>query len=242
MAAPRKIKATVSTIKRFADGVTAFTFKPESRCKFRSGQFLHLALDPYDPSLNWPESRVFSIANSPLKSEYIEILVAPKGDFTRKIVNTLVEGQEVWLKLPFGEFNFKQASGSDVILIAGGTGISPFIAFLEELWDQQNEFRSVHLYYGVRNRELVIYNELFTNLLASAIPFHLNLTMETETEGSLFNNQRGILDIEEILKKTAVLKRPVYYLSGPKLLITSLIQKAKNLGIEEKTIFYDKWE
>jgi predicted ferric reductase len=144
--------------------------------------------------------------------------------------------------LPYGEFNFNQASGSDVILIAGGTGISPFIAFLEELSDQQNEFRSVHLYYGVKNRELVIYNELFTNLLSSAFPFYFNLTVESEPDGTLFNNKQGILDLDSILKKTHQLKRPVYYLSGPKLLITSLIQKAKNMGIEERTIFYDKWE
>ena len=32
---------------------------------FKPGQFLHLAIDPYDGAGFWPESRVFSIASSP---------------------------------------------------------------------------------------------------------------------------------------------------------------------------------
>ena len=33
--------------------------------RFTPGQFLHLALDPYDADGFWPDSRVFSIASSP---------------------------------------------------------------------------------------------------------------------------------------------------------------------------------
>ena len=44
---------------------------PSSSCRrrrcplFKPGQFLHLAIDPYDGAGFWPESRVFSIASSP---------------------------------------------------------------------------------------------------------------------------------------------------------------------------------
>ena len=32
---------------------------------FKPGQFLHLALDAFEPGGFWPESRVFSIASAP---------------------------------------------------------------------------------------------------------------------------------------------------------------------------------
>ncbi|MFZ1979306.1 MAG: hypothetical protein WAV76_15225 [Bacteroidota bacterium] len=35
------------------------------RFKYRPGQFLHLTLDEYDPSKQWPESRCFSIQTNP---------------------------------------------------------------------------------------------------------------------------------------------------------------------------------
>ncbi|MBD3420529.1 MAG: hypothetical protein GF398_10465, partial [Chitinivibrionales bacterium] len=41
-------------------------------------------------------------------------------------------GKDVWLKLPYGHFIIDSCvkPEQDVILIAGGTGISPFLSFL----------------------------------------------------------------------------------------------------------------
>ena len=135
MATPRKIKATVSKIVRYNYGITFFQFVPEISCKFKPGQFLHLAIEPYDNSFNWPESRVFSITNSPSRNNLIEILVSPKGNFTNRMIRELKVGSEVWLKLPFGIFDFRNALYENIVLIAGGTGISPFISFLESLFN-----------------------------------------------------------------------------------------------------------
>jgi ferredoxin-NADP reductase len=242
MAAPRKIKATVINVRKFADGVTAYTFNPIGRCRYRSGQFLHLAVEPYDPSFNWPESRVFSIANSPNKTDHIEILVAPKGDFTWNMVNTLKEGQEVWLKLPYGDFNYNQAVGADVVLIAGGTGISPFIPFLEDLSDLKDLCSSVNLYYGVRLKELIVFENLLAQLVREALHFNLHLFIENEKEDAILNNKTGILNLDEIFTSTLQLAKPVYYISGPKAMINASLDKAKNFGVGDDSIFYDKWE
>ena len=146
MSVPRKVKAVVIDLIRYRDNITLYRFKPEFGVKFKPGQFLHLALDEYDPSYNWPESRVFSIANAPGK-EFIDILISPKGSFTNRIINEISVGRQVWLKLPFGTFNFHDSSGKDVILIAGGTGISPFISFLEYLIEGKNGYRSINLFF-----------------------------------------------------------------------------------------------
>jgi NAD(P)H-flavin reductase len=77
MSVPRKVLAVVTSLKKYRDNITMYRFKPEFRIKFKPGQFLHLALDDYDPSYNWPESRVFSMANAPGK-DFIDILVSLK--------------------------------------------------------------------------------------------------------------------------------------------------------------------
>ena len=67
MSTPVKLPAEVENIIHHTDGVKSFIMKPLKPCpNFKPGQFLHLAIDEYDPSFHWPESRVFSIANSPL--------------------------------------------------------------------------------------------------------------------------------------------------------------------------------
>src|ERR1700687_230805 len=72
--------------------------------RFRPGQFLHLALDPYDPSGFWPESRVFSIASPPAQRDAIPITYAVHGRVTARMESDLVEGRHVWIQLPYGAF------------------------------------------------------------------------------------------------------------------------------------------
>lgn len=64
---PVKLEAEVSEIVDYGDGIYSVKFQLLSGlARFKPGQFLHLALDPYDPSEGyWPESRVFSIASMP---------------------------------------------------------------------------------------------------------------------------------------------------------------------------------
>lgn len=218
-----------------------FRLQPEAKCRYRPGQFLHLALDAYDPSFNWPESRVFSIANAP-GSDFLEILVSQKGHFTQRMIKGLEVEDEVWLKLPYGEFNFENARGKDAILVAGGTGISPFIPFLEDVYCERTEVRSLALYYGIKAPEVLIYGDLLQNMKLHTASFHLNLYVE-KGKPSLFPEcQNGLLDMERIVLETKPLPGPVYYISGPKAMINAFVAEAQKKSIPPSAVYYDKWE
>jgi len=94
---------------------------------FRPGQFLHLALDPYDATGFWPESRVFSIASSPSTRDQLSITYSAVGRFTTRMEAELVDGGQVWVKMPYGEFFIDDSA--DAVLVSGGTGVSAFTAF-----------------------------------------------------------------------------------------------------------------
>ena len=88
-------------------GERVYTVELEPRLpvpQFKPGQFLHLAIDPYDGAGFWPESRVFSIASSPRERDRLTITYAVKGAFTTRMERELVPGASVWVKLPYGEF------------------------------------------------------------------------------------------------------------------------------------------
>jgi len=242
MPAPRKIKAMVMDLKRYQDDVTWYRLKPEIPIHCRPGQFLHLALDGYDPSFNWPESRIFSIASSPFRKDRLDILVSPKGNFTKRMISEMLPGKEVWLKLPYGIFNFNDTINKNVILIAGGTGISPFVSYLETLLDCGPNYNKLFLYYGVRDQGLIIYEKLIFECENKLSNFHYNIFVENGDNIDGIKIKKGSLKIKSIIESTKSLENPIYFLSGPKNMIINFNQIIKESSISETKVIFDSWE
>jgi ferredoxin-NADP reductase len=77
--------------------------------------------------------------------------------------------------MPYGEFVIDGAS--DAVLLAGGTGISAFTAFLEALTPESKQ--KVTLIYGARNPELFLFQEMILSQLARVPGFNVILFSET---------------------------------------------------------------
>jgi ferredoxin-NADP reductase len=94
MAVTQKLDCVVERIVAHGERVYTVSLRPERPVpRFRAGQFLHLALDPYDPGGFWPESRVFSIASPPAERDRVRITYAVHGGFTARMEHDLVEGR-----------------------------------------------------------------------------------------------------------------------------------------------------
>lgn len=235
-----KIPATVEKVNKHTDEVCSYIFRPKKRCpRFKPGQFLHLAIDTYDPSFQWPESRVFSIANSPARRENIKITIAVKGKFTKRMYNEIKEGDTIWLKLPYGYFTFDENDKS-IVLIAGGTGITPFLSFLEYAVD--NKVNSIiKLYYGVQSKKLFLFEKLISECKNSLPNFKKSIYLEK------MNNindkfRKGRLNINQILNETDNKEKTIFYLSGPVEMVNSFKTYLQDNSINETQIRIDKWE
>jgi len=248
MANPVRIDAHVSEVLLCAPGVYVVVFESEHRFpNFRAGQFLHLTVDDFDPSAGfWPESRVFSIASRP-GSDKVAILYSVKGRYTRKMEQYLAPGKKVWLKFPYGDFVIEGAmkEGRNVALIAGGTGVSPFIPFLEinneNRWTIETH---VHLAYGVRNTKHLVFPEVYSNALEYPNVFTMSVFLE-ESDGALpFPCPRpvpGVLAVAEIVKRLPVEHDWVFFLSGPPSMIAKLREDLLVKGIRPNDIKVDEW-
>lgn len=246
---PLKIKAEVRYITDCGEGVYQVGFVSERRFPmFKAGQFLHLTVDEYDPAGGfWPESRVFSIASQPGTPE-IEIIYSVKGQYTRKIESYLKPGCEVWLKLPYGDFIIEShnVAERDIVLIAGGTGISPFIPYIKNKVEKViSGERLTRLYYGARLKRQLLWIDLLSKANALG-DFEAKLFLESEKPNSDFvEGVRlfcGRLDIEKIHEETSSLKNPAFFISGPPAMIATFTEKLKVCGVGSESIFSDKWE
>ena len=147
MPTPQKIPCAVGEIIAHGQQVYSMELIPAQPVpRFKPGQFLHLALDAYDPSGFWPDSRVFSIASAPNAREKLKISYAVKGKFTARMEKELHRGGQVWIKMPYGDFAVD--ASRPVVLIAGGTGITAFTAFLESVNGANSN--PITVFYGAR--------------------------------------------------------------------------------------------
>jgi NAD(P)H-flavin reductase len=249
MANPVRIKATVVSIKSHGEGVYTVVFRAESRFPhFKPGQFLHLSIDDFDPTLGfWPESRVFSIASRPGKDELI-IVYSVKGCYTKKIEKALAPEKSFWLKLPYGDFILDShiKSGQNAILVAGGTGISPFIPYLEIACERKNVNNKIHLFYGIRKNKLLLFPELIRDCVEHIAKFGATVYVEEEPPEWLASGnlevKHGRLSVEDIMNKAVLLTDPVLFLSGPPMMLDTFKREMLERGVVGERIKIDQWD
>jgi len=230
VAVVRKIQCKVERVTDHGERVYTVELAPSALVpRFKPGQFLHLALDTYEPGGFWPESRVFSIASSPRERDRLAITYAVKGAFTARMERELAAGVQVWVKLPYGEFVVDPAT--DAVLFAGGTGVTAFTAFLQSL--DTRSAPQVLLFYGARTPELFVYGPL-AEARAREVP---------SLACSLVNERAdGPLSVDALWPAIETLREPVFYLSGPPQMLAALTGQLLERGVVNGAVRTDAWE
>ncbi|MFB1490751.1 MULTISPECIES: ferredoxin--NADP reductase [unclassified Thiocapsa] len=246
MAQPIRFPATVEHITRHTPDVASYRLRADKRLpRFTPGQFIHLTLEPFDPASFWPESRVFSVANAVADRCSVELTISRQGAYTSKILDQLQEGDQVWAKGPYGEFTIDPSQGyTRAVLIAGGTGITPFCAFMDAAISQcALPIEQVSLYYGAQTSELLIYRSLAERCAAVCTGFRVSCYVENTGDTANPCVRPGRIDLAEIMRECAEPARTAFFLSGPKAMIDSFQQALLSVhGLAPAQVLIDAWE
>lgn len=227
MAIVKKYPAQVKNIHTSIDGV--YTLELETLGKpfrYEPGQFLHLALDEYDPAAQWPDSRCFSMQSSP-DQELIKITYAVKGQFTTRMQQELKPGSEVTLKLPYGDLFTQPHNKENTVFIAGGTGVTPYLSLFTH--ESFRQYINPKLYLGLRSKEYNIYQTDLENSCNSSKFVNL-----------ICQDTKGILDINLIFEENNV--EATYFISGPPVMIKTFKQTLISKGVSASLVLTDDWE
>jgi ferredoxin-NADP reductase len=224
----KKYQAKVVFVRNPAESVYQVEFSSPKRFKYAPGEFLHLALDDYDPSGAWPESRCFSIQTSPT-DENIKITYAVRGQFTRRMEYELIEGKQIWLKLPFGELFTQEHNRENAVFIAGGTGITPFISLFTD--PSFAGYANPQLYLGFRDKNLHFYHQELENAK------RINPALQTAI---FYQDSDGIIDIEKIYNRYP--NAGAFFISGPPMMIRNFKHYLSSKGVCIDKIKTDDWE
>jgi ferredoxin-NADP reductase len=153
-------------------------------------------------------------------------------------------GATVWLKLPYGNFIIEGVlkEGQGAVLVAGGTGVSPFMPFLEVQLKTGSAGRDVRLYYGVRQNAMLLGADLLGRCATGGIKTTILVEDEEPQLSVAVSCTRGRLDIEAIRTECSAMNDPAFFLSGPPQMIQAFKKALLSNGTAADNIFIDDWE
>ena len=234
---PEIIRCRVMEIQNHGEHLYSIFLKPEAPApSFLPGQYLNLALDEAGPGAIWPESRSFSIASTSAERSLLRITYAVKGQFSTRMEAEMRLGSPVWVKMPYGEFITDPAQ--DACLLAGGTGVTAFTAFLAGLSAVYPHH--IDLFYGARRPGQLIYRPLVQAAAQRFPGLQVHYFVEQDFAGT--DCLPGRIEAETVFRSFPEPLALTYYLAGPPGMVHALTIGLIQRGLAPRQIVAESWE
>jgi NAD(P)H-flavin reductase len=153
------LSAHIRSITPEIAGTTSYEFEladagHAAAYRFQPGQFNMLYLPGFGES-------AISISSDPERPELLGHTVRVAGIVTGALARCGI-GDEVLLRGPFGSaWPIVECIGRDVVVAAGGIGLAPLRPLIYHVVKNRSDFRDVHLLYGARSPEGLLYRREF---------------------------------------------------------------------------------
>jgi NAD(P)H-flavin reductase/hemoglobin-like flavoprotein len=199
-----------------APGVAVIRLRPSEPLPYRAGQYVPVQVT------RWPRAwRPYSIANAPRPGGLIELHVraVPGGQVSNALVHHSVAGETVLLGAAAGAMTLAD-SGRDLLCVAGGTGLAPIKALIEQalapsaLAGQQSSPRKITLFVGARQR-FDLYDLADLQLLESSCPALRVLPVLSDEPG--YNGLSGL--VSDVVGGQGLFENAEAYICGPPAMV-----------------------
>ena len=213
-------KFMVKEIKWENEKIFTLILKTNKKFNFKSGQFCFLRLNKDKLYARHP----FTISSSPA-DEDLHFTIKLNGRFT-KSASELKEGEEIIVEGPFGIFVPEE---KNIVLIAGGIGITPFISMIRNNIISENK-KNILLFYCSKTKEDLIFKKELDSIKEKWLEKVYILSGE-ESEVC----EKGRIN-KEIIKKYIKSEDYTFYICGPEEMKNCLIRELKEIGIKKDKI------
>ncbi len=232
VASPAFWSAEAVQLEDRGNGIAVLTIAPDQVLPYEAGQ--HVTVQ----TTRWPHVwRPYSIACRPREDGLISLHVKAisGGWVSRALVHHTAPGDEVVLGPALGTMTLRSAASRDLICVAGGTGLSPIKAIVEQaVRDWSISPRQIFLFCGARTRdELYDMRDLWR--LADACP-GLHLTPVTSDDPA-FDGMQG--NVGRVAARYMPHSECEAYVAGPPEMVRETIRMLGRAGIPRARIHYD---
>lgn len=193
--------------------------------------------------------RAYSMANYPDEKGRIMLNVRiatppseglPPGKMSSYIFS-LKAGDLVTISGPFGEFFVKETQ-AEMVFVGGGAGMAPMRSHIFDQLKSKKTKRKMSFWYGARSTREVFYQEDFDTLAAENDNFVWHVALSDPLPEDNWTGYTGFIHnvlYDNYLKHHKAPEDCEFYMCGPPIMNSSVINMLESLGVEPENILLD---
>ncbi len=194
--------------------------------RYTAGQYAHWRFLDKDLLL---ESHPFSFSSEP-GTDMVRFTFKASGDYTEQLQH-VKPGTPVLIDGPRGSFTANRAATHNVLLVAGGIGVAPFIPTAKALL---REGKNVQILYSVNTRDDIVFKRDFA-LLKDVAQERFGVTAHVSSERGRVSEATLSRYFEGNEDEVTV------YLCGPDPMTSALKKMLPGLGVPNKHIVAERF-
>ncbi|WP_369922237.1 benzoate 1,2-dioxygenase electron transfer component BenC [Marinomonas polaris] len=228
------VKGTISDINRLSDSTLSFSITGDQvkSMNFLPGQYVNVHVPGTDQKRAYSFSSLVQESND---SASFLIRVVPNGLMSTFMTETAKVGDNITLSGPFGSFYLRDIK-RPILMLAGGTGLAPFLAMLERI-KAIGTNQPVHLIYGVTHDADLVEIEKLEALTATIEQVTFSACVASEESNW---PQKGYVT-QHITPSHLNDGDLDIYLCGPPPMVEAVSQFMKEKNITPVNFYYEKF-
>jgi len=229
-------------VSKYADIDVAEEYRPDWD-KFNLWRYVS---DVKEPAL-----RAYSMASYPEEKEImlnVRIATPPPGasdDIPPGIMSSFIfnlkPGDKVFISGPYGEF-FAKETDAEMVFVGGGAGMAPMRSHIFDQLRRLKSKRKMTFWYGARSKREMFYVEDFDMLAKENDNFEWHVALSDALPEDNWKGYTGFIHnvlFEEFLKNHPNPEDCEYYMCGPPIMNSSVINMLLANGVDPENIMLD---
>jgi ferredoxin-NADP reductase len=204
---------------------------------FIPGQFITMDLPVSEKRLHrW---RSYSIANRPDDTNILEFCIVRSQDGlgTKYLFEDISVGSELKFKGPDGGFVLPKHLDDEIIMLCTGTGVAPFRSMIQYLVSNRIPFRKIHLIFGTRTHQDILYREEFDAIQKENPSFMYSVALSREVANGFHHGYIHDIYLNEY--KVVKNDRKFYICGWSKMIDEAVANLMVHLKYDKSQIHYE---
>ena len=205
----------------------------------------------YVSEVKEPALRAYSMASYPEEKEImlnVRIATPPPGapdtvppGIMSSFIFNLKPGDKCIVSGPYGEFYAKETE-AEMVFVGGGAGMAPMRSHIFDQLRRLKSKRKMTFWYGARSKREMFYVEDFDMLAKENDNFEWHVALSDPLPDDNWDGYKGFIHnvlFEEFIKNHPAPEDCEFYMCGPPIMNTSVINMLLANGVEPENIMLD---